>query len=111
MGPHGFDNGCTGVIQINQDVARIAILRVGMDEHVAAFPVANAQEPDGGRMGQLGSGPQSLSGECSSGLGVNEADEIEVVRHGPSWRRTACTVRLSPRSNMDPILESRTIKD
>ena len=53
-----------------------------MDVYVAAFAVANAQEPDGGRMAQLGSGPQSLSWERPSGLVVNETDEIEVVRHG-----------------------------
>ena len=82
IGPHGFDNGWAGVIQIDEDVARIALFRVGMDVHVAAFPVANAQEPDGGRMGQLGGGPQPLSGKCPSGLAVNQTDEIEVVGHG-----------------------------
>ena len=33
-------------------------------------------------MGQLGSGPQPLSRESPPGLGVNETDEIEAVRHG-----------------------------
>ena len=46
------------------------------------FPVADAQEPDGGRMGQLGNGPQPLSRECPSSLAMDETDEIQVVSHG-----------------------------
>jgi hypothetical protein len=80
-GPHGLDDGWVAVIQVNEDVAGIAPLCIGMDVHVAAFPVADAQEPDGGRMNQLGSGPQPLSGEGPSGVGMNETDKIEVVRH------------------------------
>jgi hypothetical protein len=63
-GPHGFEEGWAAVIQVDEDVAGIAPLRVGMDVHVAALPVADAQEPDGGRVNQLGSGPQPLSGEA-----------------------------------------------
>ena len=81
-GPHGFHNGRVGVIQIDEDIAGVALLCVGMEVHVAAFPVANAQEPDGSRMSQLGSGPQPLAGKCSSSLAVDETDEVEVVRHG-----------------------------
>ncbi len=81
-GPHGFDDGWASVIQIDEDVARIALLGVEIDVDVAALPVANAQEPDGGWMGQLGSGPQPLSGKCPSGLAVNKTDEIEIVGHG-----------------------------
>jgi len=81
-GPHGFDDGWASVIQIDEDVARIALLGVGMEVDVATLPVANAQEPDGGWMRQLGSGPQPLSGKCSSGLAMNQTDEIEVVGHG-----------------------------
>jgi hypothetical protein len=76
-GSHGLDDVWAGVIQIDEDVAGIALLRVGMDVHVAALAVANTQEADGGRMGQLGSGPQPLSGERPSRLRVNETDEIE----------------------------------
>lgn len=81
-GPHGLDDGWVGAIEIHEDVAGIAVLREGMEVHVAALAVANTQEADGGRTGQLGSAPQPLSGESPSGLGVNETNEIEVVRHG-----------------------------
>ena len=81
-GPHGFHNGWVSVIQIDEDITGVALLCIGMEVHVAAFPVANAQEPDGGRMGQLGNGPQPLSGECPASLVMDETDEIQVVRHG-----------------------------
>ncbi len=82
MGAHGFDDGWAGVIQIDENVTRVVLRRVGMDVDVTALPVANAEEPDSGWVGQLASGPQPLSRKCSSGLGVNESNEIEVVRHG-----------------------------
>ena len=81
-GPHGCDDRRIGVIEIHEDEARIVLLRVEMEVHIATFPVAYAQEPDGGGMDQLGGGPQPLSGERPSGLGMNETDEIEVMRHG-----------------------------
>ena len=81
-GPHGFHNGWVGAIQIDKNITGIALLCVGMKVHVTAFPVANAQEPDGGRMGQLGSGPQPLSRECSASRAMDETDEVKVVRHG-----------------------------
>ena len=80
-GAHGFHNGWVSLIQIDEDITGIALLCVGMEVHVTAFPVANAQEPDGGRMGQLGNGPQPLSGEWSASLVMDETDEIKVVRH------------------------------
>src|SRR6202790_5658159 len=81
-GPHGFNDGYASVIEIDEDVARIALLGVRMDVDIAALPVANAQEPDGGWMGQLGCGPQPLTGKCPSGLALNQTDEIEVVKQG-----------------------------
>jgi hypothetical protein len=96
---HGFDDGGTGVIQIDEDVTRIAILRAGMEVHVAAFAVAAAQESDNGRMGQLGRGPHLLSGECPSGLGVDETNEIDFVRHG---RELAA---YSPRGEAESTVE------
>jgi len=80
-GSHGLQDGRVGAIQIDENVAGIAILRVGMDVHVAAFAIANAQESDRGGMGKLGGSPQPLSGECASGRGVNQTNEIEIVRH------------------------------
>ena len=69
------------VIQIDENVAGVAIRGVGLDVHVAAFPVASAQKSHSGGISQLCRGPQSLSGKRSSGLAVDETDEVEIVRH------------------------------
>jgi len=55
-----------------------------LDVHVTIQPsrLRIAQEPQGGRMDELGSGPQPLTRKSSSGLIVNQADRIEVVGHG-----------------------------
>ena len=80
--PHVLDDGGIAAIQVHEDVAGIATLRVRLEVHVAALAVANTQEAHRSRMGQLGSGPQTLSRKSPSGLGVNEPNEIKVVRHG-----------------------------
>jgi hypothetical protein len=80
--PHGLDDLPACVVQVHRDVAWIAVLRVELKVHVAAFPVAHAQESQRGRMGKLGRGPQALPRKSSSGLVVSQADQIEVVRHG-----------------------------
>jgi len=82
IGPHGFDGVGAAVIQVHQDIAGIVIFGVGLKVYITAFPVAHAQEPQGGRMDQLSSGPQPLSGKSSSGPMVNQADQVEIVRHG-----------------------------
>lgn len=69
------------MIQVHQDIAGIALLRIGLNVYVTAFPVAHAQEPRCSWMGELGRGPQPLSGKSSSGLVVDQADEIEIVGH------------------------------
>src|SRR5450755_3634765 len=104
---HGFDDGWTGAIQIDEDVARIALFRVGVKVHVAALPVADAQKSNGGGMRQLRSRPQPLSGECPSGLGVNETDEIEVVRHGRKLPAYGLYGEIGSAVEHDPILESK----
>ena len=104
---HGFDDGWIGTIQIDEDVARIALFRVGVKVHVAALPVADAQKSNGGGMSQLSSRPQPLSGECPSGLGVNETDEIEVVRHGRKLPAYGLYREIGSEIEHDPILESK----
>jgi hypothetical protein len=82
VAPHGFENRRAVVIQIDENVARVAFRGVGLDVHVAAFPVASSQKSHSGGISQLRRGPQSLSGKRSSGLAVDETDEVEIVRHG-----------------------------
>jgi hypothetical protein len=44
LSAHGFEDCWIGTIQIDEDVARIALFRVGVKVHVAALPVADAQK-------------------------------------------------------------------
>jgi hypothetical protein len=90
VAPHGFDNAWATVVQIDEDVTRIALLGIGMNVDVAALLVARAQKSYGGWMGELDGGPQPLSGESALGLMVNQANQEKVVRH----RRELAAYRL-----------------
>src|ERR1017187_3265185 len=82
VAPHGFDDDRAGLIQVDKDVASVPLLGIRMDVNVTAFPIPNAQKPHGGRVEQLGSGPQPFSWKRPSGLVVDQADQVEVIRHG-----------------------------
>ena len=102
---HGGDHGGTGPIQIYEDVSGIGLWRIGLNEYVAALAIAQAEKADCGGMGQLGSGPQPFSGKRPVGLGMNQADEVKVVRHG---RELAADGRQGDVESMivhGPILE------
>ncbi len=90
IAPHSFHDGGGGVIQIDEDITRIAFLGVRLDVNVAAFPVAHAQKSYSGRMDELGAGPQPLSGKGPLGLMMNQADQVKVVR----YRRELAAYRL-----------------
>src|SRR5215468_4693386 len=81
IGSHSLDHFRAAVIQVDQDIAGIAILAVGLNVDVAALAVADPQKPQRSQTGELGSGPQPLARESSSGLVVNQADQVKVVRH------------------------------
>ena len=48
----------------------------------ATLAIARAQEPDGGQIRQLVGGPQPFPREKPFGEAVNQANEIQLVRHG-----------------------------
>ena len=81
-GPHGLDNCQAGVIQIDEDVSRIALPGVRLDVYVTAFPIADAQKSYGSRVDELDGGPQPLTRERPLGGAVNQADQVKVARHG-----------------------------
>jgi hypothetical protein len=60
-GAHGFHDGAACMVQIHEDITRIAFRGVGLDVNVAALPIAHAQKSYRSRMDQLGGGPQPLS--------------------------------------------------
>jgi hypothetical protein len=79
---HALQNPGRCAIEIQQNVAGILAVGVGMDVDVAAFAVADAQETYGGGMEQLGGAPQPFSGKGPTGPVVNQAHQVQVVRHG-----------------------------
>ena len=82
MGAHGGEDAGAGLIQIDEHVAGILLVRVGVEVYVTAFAVAPAQESHGGSLGEQSSVPEAFPrGRPSGGL-VNQTDEIEFVGHG-----------------------------
>jgi hypothetical protein len=53
-----------------------------MNIDIATLAIARAQEPDGGQIHQLVRGPQPFPRERPFGEAVNQANEIQLVRHG-----------------------------
>ena len=81
IGSHPFEGRRITVIEIQQDVAGIQVLGIGLDVDVTAFAIPNAQESESRFAAQLGSRPEAFSRECSSGSVVNQADQVKLVRH------------------------------
>src|SRR5215831_9383452 len=80
--PHPLDcGGRIGVVQIQQNVASVAVVRIGLKVHVTAFPITNAQESQRRLLAQLSGGPQPFSRECGSSGVVNQPNQIEITRH------------------------------
>jgi hypothetical protein len=103
---HRLNGLRAGVVQIHQDIAGILFLRVGLNIHVTAFAVAHAQEADGRRVEQLRRGPQPLSGERSSGLMVNQSNQIEVMRQTRELAAHGLQSQMKSTVEHGPILES-----
>jgi hypothetical protein len=81
MTAHPFQHCRVSRIQIDQDVACVAVFGVRMKEHVASFAIAQAEEADGGLSTQLGRGPQPFPWEGAVGGLMNQTDQIQIVRH------------------------------
>ena len=77
--PFYYDRLCS--IEVDQNVAGVAVLRVGVDINVASLAVAGAQEPDGMGAGQLSGIPQSLSGKRAPALTMNQPYQVQLRRH------------------------------
>ena len=82
IGSHLFQGRRIAVVQIQQDIAGVAVLCVRLDVNVTPLTVANAQKSYGRLLGQLSGRPQPFTGECPTGIVVNQADQIQLMRHG-----------------------------
>jgi len=78
---HPAENVGFSAVEIEQNVAGVAVVGVGLDEDVAALAVAHAEESYGRWIDQLGSRPQPLAGKRSARVIVNQTDQVQIVRH------------------------------
>jgi hypothetical protein len=71
-----------GVIEVNENVAGIALIGIGQKIYVITLLVTGAQKAHHRSTPQLTGIPQSLSRARLSCGAVNQADEVERIRHG-----------------------------
>jgi hypothetical protein len=81
VGAHELHDRRISAVQIDENIACILVSGVGLDVYVASLAVADAQEPDSRGMHQLSRLPKSFSGKRTTCLVVNQADQIQLVRH------------------------------
>jgi hypothetical protein len=81
IGPHQFECGRVGVVQIQQDVPGVPVVSIGLNVYVTALTIANAQESYRRLLAQLGGRPEPFAWECGSGGVVNQSNQIEIMRH------------------------------
>ena len=81
IGTHQLECGRIGVVQIQQDVAGVPVVSIGLKVYVTAFTIANAQESYCRLLAQLGGRPEPFARECGSGGVVNQPNQIEIMWH------------------------------
>jgi hypothetical protein len=78
---HVFDHPRAGLVQVEEHVARTAAFGIWPEIDIAALVIAFAQTAHDGSARQILRGPQPSSRSWSVCDGVNQADQIELVRH------------------------------
>ena len=81
LGAHGGDDLGLGAIQVHQDVAGVAAVRIGVEIDVKAVAIPRTQEPYGCTVGEEGSRPQTFTRATAFGDGMDQSDEVQFVRH------------------------------
>jgi hypothetical protein len=81
IGSHTFQGFRVGMVEVQQNVTDVLILRVRLDVYVAPFAVAHPQKSHGSLLDQLNGGPHLFTGEGSVCRLVNQADQVWVMRH------------------------------
>ncbi len=78
---HLFQRGRISVVQIEEDIAGVPVVRIGLHVYVTALTVANAQESNSRLLAQLSGGPEPFARECRSGGVVNQRNQVEILGH------------------------------
>jgi len=82
VGPHHRQRRRIGVIHVDQDIASVAVLSIGVDVYVASLAIAGSKKADGRQVCQLSGSPQPFSGERPFGQIVDQTDEVKFAGHG-----------------------------
>jgi len=82
IGAHARDDIDRGLVQVDQNIASIAMLGVRPEIDVKALKITCAQEAQHGSPCQLARIPETFSWTDPVCCTVNQADEIEIIRHG-----------------------------
>jgi len=82
VGPHHRQRRRIGIIQVNQDIASVAVLSIWVDVYVASLAIAGSEKADGRQVCQLSGSPQPFSGERPLGQIVDQPDEVKFAGHG-----------------------------
>jgi len=82
MGAHRCEDHRRRVIQVDQNVAGVLIDAIGTEIDIKPLAVAGAEEPHRRLSQESGRGPEPFAGKWSSGLVMNQADQVRSARHG-----------------------------
>ena len=82
MSAHSRDRRRCRMIQVEENVAGVVGVGVGLHIDVAPFAVANAQEPDSSGARQLFRRPQPFPRKRCPGQMMNQTDQVQLVWHG-----------------------------
>ena len=82
IGSHEWKDVGSRVIEVNENVAGIALIGIGQKIYVITLLVTGAQKAHHRSTHQLTGIPQSFSWARLSCGAVNQADEVERIRHG-----------------------------
>jgi hypothetical protein len=82
VGAHGMDDLIIGVIQIEENVAGIAVTSKGVEEDIISFAIAEPQEGHRGTPRELHGRPNPISWKGPAAAAVNQTNLVIVARHG-----------------------------
>jgi hypothetical protein len=82
VGAHRPHRCGVGFVQVDQNVAGVAVFSIRVDVHITSLTVPRAQKADGREVGQLCGGPKPFSGKRPPGRIVDQANEVKLTRHG-----------------------------
>jgi hypothetical protein len=81
VGAHGLHHGGRGLIEVDENVARVPVAGVGLQVDLASLAVAGPQKAGDGRVSQLSGCPQPFAGHRPAGVVVNQTDQVQLVGH------------------------------